>query len=202
MGPCVIGIVGGVASGKSTVARMMRSLGAHVIDADRIGHELLDEREVRKELVAAWGEKILDPEGRIDRGKLGKIVFDDAAALATLNRIVRPRIVEEVKQKLSALRKDPRLRAAVLDAALLVEAGLGQLCDRLLYVETSCDRRRERAKWQRGWDEAEIDRREKAQASLAEKRSRADYVVCNDGTEEQTLLSVRKFWDEFIEPMV
>ena len=127
----VIGITGTIGSGKSTVAGFLRELGARVIDADEVGHEVyLQGSPGWKALVEAFGEKVLAPDGAVDRKKLGEIVFKNPAALAKLNCIVRPLISEEVQSLLKELRKK-RTRVVVLEAALLIEAGWGPLVDEI-----------------------------------------------------------------------
>ncbi len=179
--PPVIGLVGGIASGKSTVAAMLRELGCVVSDADRAAQAALDEPDVQQELVRWWGDRTLDESGQIDRAVVADIVFGSDDDRRRLERLIHP-LVEQARQACFAA-APPDTKALIIDAPLLLEAGLGEQCDAIMHVESSLSRRQERVHHARGWDKAELARREDTQVSLDEKRSRADHVVCNDGDE-------------------
>jgi dephospho-CoA kinase len=192
----VIGIVGGVASGKSAVARMFESLGAVRLDADHAGHLVLRQPDVRELLVARWGETILDAAGHVDRSRVAIIVFDTrpqgADELQFLESVTHPRIREELQRQLDAAAA-AGAPAAVLDAALLLEAGWDELCDHRVFVEVPCTERLRRAR-QRGWSTAEWEARESAQWPLEEKRRRCDTIIDNSGSLEETLDQVKAVW--------
>lgn len=193
----VLGVIGGVASGKSLVARSLEQLGAVAIDADQLGHEVLREPEVVQKLRNRWGPDILGADGQIVRAAVARRVFSDdpagARELAFLESCTHGRIRARLEQKLAQLRSDGRVPAVVLDAALLLRAGWDQYCDRILFVNADVAARASRAQ-QRGWTAAEWHARESAQESLEAKRDRSDWVIENSGTPEQTLAQVKAFW--------
>ena len=154
-----IGLLGGVASGKSLVASILGGLGAGVLDADRTGHEILaNDLAVTRQIAEHWGPRVLNSTGGIDRAALGQIVFaNDPAATAnrrTLEAILHPTIRARLEQQASALAKSS-CQVVVLDAPLLAEAGWDSLCNLLLFVDTPVEKRRQFA-IQRGWEEEEI----------------------------------------------
>lgn len=191
----IIGLLGGVASGKSTVARMLAEHGAGVLDADRAAHEALDEPEVRSALRRELGEDLFDAAGRLVRRRLAKRVFgpgeDARRARTLLEGLIHPRVRQRLKRRLTEMRA-ARRAVAVLDIPLLLEAGWGDECDVLLMVETPSDVRAARAA-ERGWDTDELSRREAAQAPLTEKRARASAAVVNSGDLDDLRRQVAEF---------
>jgi dephospho-CoA kinase len=192
----IVGLLGGVASGKSLVARQLAELGAGVLDADRAGHEVLRLAEVREAALARWGAGILGADGQLDRGKLAEIVFasppEGSREREYLERITHPeigRLLEHEARRMAA----EGCRVAVLDAPLLLEAGWDKLCSRLVFVDAPRQLRLARAR-ARGWSEREFADREGVQESLDRKRSRADVVVDNSGSPEQTRAQVESLW--------
>ena len=190
-GPPVIGIVGGVASGKSTVARLFSELGAAVVDADQIGHDVLQTHAVRDELVRRWGDCILAADGTVDRQKVADIVFDDPRRLEELNRIIHPRIRRRMREQIGRARRAGQHRLIALDAALLLEGGLQDWCDAVVFVDARPAVREERVERHRAWTSAELARREANQMPLAEKREQADCIVDNGGTLADTTQRVK-----------
>lgn len=199
----VIGILGGVASGKSLVTQQLQQLGAATLDADKIGHEVLKEADVKQALRARWGDNIFGDDGEVQRSALAKIVFapppDGPRSLRELEQITHPRISARLQTQLAAWRKTSSLPAVVLDAPVLLKAGWNQLCDQILFVEATEEQRRARAAT-RGWSAADFAAREAAQESLAEKRRHATQVIDNTGTPEQTGEQVVRYWQKFIQP--
>ena len=189
-----IGIVGGIASGKSSVALKLHELGAALVDVDKIGHDVLEESEVKKILVGRWGEQILTLGGKIDRRQLAKIVFaqNSASELRFLERVVFPRITAKLEAQLDDLRGGTL--AAVVDAAVLFKAGWHQKCDVIVYVDTDEPHRRERARQSRNWPEDQFIGREAAQVSLKNKKNQSDVIIDNNGTIEQTYRQAEQFW--------
>lgn len=175
----VIGLVGGVGSGKSTVARMFAELGAAVIDSDRLGHEQLQRPEVLSQLRSWWGPQVVTAAGVADRSAISRIVFHDAAELSRLEALLHPLIDQRRKELVADLERDPAIRAVVLDAPKLLEAGLRGLCDRVVFVDSPRDERLRRVAETRGWSEDELNRRENLQFSLDKKRSMSDDVIVN-----------------------
>jgi dephospho-CoA kinase len=191
-----IGVVGGVASGKSVVTRMFESLGAVRIDADQVGHLVLEEPRVRSALVARWGQRIVGEQGELDRREISRIVFGQdegaAAELRFLEQITHPRIESRLKAQLAhaEARGAP---AAVLDAAVMIKAGWDRLCSRLVFVKVPRAERLRRA-LQRGWTAEQFVAREAAQTPLERKRQQAETIIDNSGTLEETLDQVKAVW--------
>lgn len=175
----VIGLVGGIGSGKSTVAAELAQLGCAVIDGDAIGHELLAAGDVKTILRGQWGPAIFKPDGNIDRTALGEIVFGDAAALDRLNATLHPRIEREIGRRIDLLRRDASVPAIVLDAAIMLEARWDRICTHLVFVDAPDEERFARVHASRGWDRAAWERREKSQISLDKKRGQCLYTVDN-----------------------
>lgn len=187
----VIGLAGGIASGKSLVAAQMASLGCKVVDADRLGHQVLQEPAIRDRIRERFGPGVLDASGRVDRQRLGEAVFGDPEHLRALEEIVHPDLWKRVLEAVQAARGRPGTKAVVLDAALILEKGLDKVCDCVVYIEADAGVRQERARQVRGWSPSELARRERAQHPLKFKRGRADYIVDNNTTPEHTLSQVR-----------
>ena len=192
----IIGIAGGVASGKSLVADLFRQLGAGVLDADRAGHEVLCREEVRKAIRERWGDAVFASDGRIDRARLARIVFaptsDGSADLAELERITHPRIGRLIQRQADELAASG-FAAAVLDAPVMFKAGWDRMCDKIIFVDAPRDSRLAWAK-QRGWTEQQFDARESAQTSLDTKRAAADVVVDNSKSPQEIREQVERFW--------
>ena len=180
--PAVIGLAGGIGSGKSTVAASMQRLGCVVLDADSIAHDVLKEFEVR-EIVRSWyGDDVMSASGHIDRGTLARHVFSNAEELKRLESVIHPRVGAVCQQRIEMAQ--PGVRAIVLDAPLLFEAQLDDQCDIIVFVDTPEHLRHERLMERSGWDAAEASKREAFQMGLDEKRSRSHYVLVNAGNSE------------------
>lgn len=177
----VIGLIGAIGAGKSTVANALAGLGGFVVDADKFGHEVLDEPAVRDQLVERWGTDLLRPDGSVNRRTLGAIVFADPAERKVLEGIVFPRIHEREADSFALADADPAARFIVLDAAVLLEAGRREVCKKLLFVDAPREERLKRLIARSGWTDEELTRREAAQLPLAEKRRLADAVIVNAG---------------------
>lgn len=193
----VIGILGGIASGKSTVAKAFARLGCKIIDADAIAHELLDEEMVRKKIVTFFGREILDSEGKIDHKTLAGIVFADRDKLSSLNEILHPLVLERVEAMIEECGRQNHIKAIVLDMPLLVEVGWAERCDRLIYVDCSLKTRLERAQ-KAGLDKNQLKIRENFQISLDNKQNLADNAVENNS---DFLTLVRQVADIFSDIM-
>ncbi len=205
--PVVVGVVGGIASGKSQATRMLGAMNGTIISADEIAHRVLLEPEVMDSLVEMFGKSILLENGdhpgfsrAIDRKKLASLVFGDSAGSQTnrkkLEAIVHPRIRQIAKSELETLKREPKIDMIVLDAPLLIEGGWLPYCDRVIYVESPDAVRKQRA-MERGWSAQEWQDRESAQLSLSEKKKHATDVLVNDGTIEeltQRLLELKGSW--------
>jgi len=193
----VVGLVGGLASGKSTVARLLAERGARIVDADRIGHEMIERPEVVEDVVQAFGSGVLDDAGRVDRGRLAERVFGDQKAVQKLNAIIHPPIIRRAREQVAALRMQPGVPLVVLDAPLLMETDLHRnMCQALLFVDSPQELRRRRAVTERGMDAAQFDKRQEVQLPVDTKRQRADYVVDNSGTLEELRSQVERLWPD------
>ena len=190
----VIGLLGGIASGKSLVAGQFAKLGCAVVDADRLAHESLAEPKIRQAIRERFGDAVLAPSGEVDRQLLGAKAFAGREDLEALEAIVHPETCRRAEKAVAAARQSA-VPAVILDAPLILEKGLDRLCDYLVYIGAPEHVRQSRAGRTRGWGPSEIARREATQVSLKAKQNRADYTVDNSTSPEhafeqtQTILS-------------
>ena len=198
----VLGILGGIASGKSLVSRELARLGAEVIDADRLGHEVLREPDVIAAAQSRWGDVVLGTDGELDRRQIAQIVFSQTPQGITerqfLEQLTHPRISAKMRDQISQLATQGAVDAVVLDAALLLEAGWDGYCDQILFVDAPLEIRQARAA-SRGWSPEDFAAREAAQRSLAEKRSRSTVVIDNSASPEKTIAQIQRFWNSLHE---
>jgi dephospho-CoA kinase len=181
-----VGLTGGIATGKTTVASMLRERDVPVLDADPLGHALLEPGQAAyEEVVAAFGKDILDAYGNVNRAKLGALIFADAEKRARLNRILHPRILEVMQKWFAALDEPDGPQFAVVEAALLVEANYTKNLDKLIVCWCRPEQQRERL-LQRGLSEQEAHQRVAAQMPLDEKRKKADIVIDCSGSFEES----------------
>jgi dephospho-CoA kinase len=190
----VIGISGQTGAGKSTLSKMMSEQGlGKNIEVDAIGHKMLKDNSIKKQLIEVFGKEILDESGFICRKKLGRIAFVDSASIKQLNSIMHPAMVERVKKiiKSECQKKSSHL---IINAALLFSMGLNKLCDRLVYVVTSPKIRLRRLTQNRAWTEERARERLFAQDDLPENHSDI-IIVDNNGTEDELLQQAQKLAD-------
>jgi dephospho-CoA kinase len=196
----IIGLLGGVASGKSLVAEQFRRLGAEVLDADRVGHEVLLRPEVRDAIRKHFGDKVFGANSEIDHKALGRIVFAPPPSgpreLVILEQLTHPEIRRRLRLKVDQLAADG-VSAAVLDAPVMLKAGWDKFCDVVIYIDAPDEVRLRRA-LSRGWTREEFVNREAAQESLELKRRRADFVVDNSAAEEYTQQQIERIWRSLI----
>ena len=190
----VIGLTGGIGSGKSMVSQFLAELGAVIIDADKVGHEAFKPNtEAWREVVATFGWGVLKPDGEIDRSKLGAMVFGDPESLARLNQIMQPRIYDMVMARLEQYRQQ-RVAVVVIEAPLLIEAGWVPLVDEVLVTvaseETVLSRLRERSML----SESESLARIRSQLSNEERVKHADVVINNEGSLDELRDRVKELW--------
>ncbi|HTS82771.1 MAG TPA: dephospho-CoA kinase [Myxococcaceae bacterium] len=191
----VVGLTGGIASGKSTVSAMFRDLGADVIDADAVARDVVAPGTPGLEEVARRFPGVVDASGRLDRAALGTRVFADAEERRALEAILHPRIRQEVARRTEALAR-AGVRVVLYDAALLIENGLDRGLDGVILVSAPEAAQRARLAARDGLDEAAISARLAAQMPLAEKRAHATWVVDNGGPLEETRAQVRWIWEQ------
>jgi len=194
----VLGIVGGVASGKSLVREAFARQGAVVLDADQVGHDVLREPEVIEAFRQRWGDAVIGPDGQVVRREVARRVFgDDPSTIRErdfLNSITHPRIRDRLRSQLNQLRSE-QTPVVAIDAALLHETGWSQLCDGVIFVDAPREVRLHRAQ-QRGWSPEQFAAREASQWPVEEKRARATWVVDNSGPPEAIAPQVERIWQQ------
>ncbi len=176
-----IGLIGGIGAGKSTAARMLAARGGAIVDADALGHEALLQPDIRQNIVDRWGERVLAADGKIDRKVLAGIVFANSGERVALEAVVFPYIREQATAHIVRAVAELGVRFVVLDAAVLLEAGWDDACDRVLYIDAPRELRLQRLAARSGWTAEQVESREAAQWPAAEKMKRADVVLVNDG---------------------
>jgi len=189
-----IGLTGGIATGKTAVVAMLRELGCRVLEADKIAHQMIEpDGPAYQEVVREFGRGILTPEGFVDRQKLGPIVFADPARLARLNAIVHPPVLAEQSRQLAAIGQADPHAIAVVEAALLIEAGFDKKLEFIVVTWCTPDQQLERLTTRgtgRGLSMEQARQRIEAQMPVEEKRRRADAVIDCSGTLEHTRAQV------------
>lgn len=199
-----VGLTGGIATGKSLVGSMFAELGVHTIDADEIAHDLMRPGEkVYDEVVRRFGPEILNPDGIVNRTRLAELAFDQKRPrIYELNSIVHPAVIERQEQWMEEIRRREPDAIVMLEAALLLEAGLRKKFDRVIVVSCKPGQRIER--WEKRVNvdsetaRREVTRRMMAQAPDEAKIQAADYVIDNSGTVEETKKHVRKVYDDLL----
>ena len=202
-----VGLTGGIASGKSVVGDMFVSLGAHLLQADRLAHELMNPGEpVYNEVVRHFGREILNSDGTINRGKLAELAFGPStdgakksSRVEELNHIVHPAVIRSQDEWMQAVGIENKNAVAMVEAALILEAGAGKRFDRLVVVTCSPDQRAARFAARQKIDlesaKKEVERRMAAQLPDEAKVKAADCVIDNSGSLEQTREQVRRIWE-------
>lgn len=199
-----VGLTGGIASGKSLVGRMFTELGAHTIDADELAHELMAPGEpAHKEIVEKFGDTILNPDRTVNRSKLAELAFDKKRPrIYELNRILHPGVIQRYEKWMDDIEKQEPDAIVMLEAALLLEAGLRRRFDKIIVVTLNQQRRIER--WAQRFNldaetaRLEVTRRMMAQAPDEAKLQAADFVIDNTGTVEETKAQVKKAYDALL----
>jgi len=193
----VIGLTGGIGSGKSTVTEYLAELGAVIIDADKVGHEAFEpDTPAWHDVVAAFGKDVVAPSGEIDRKKLGPLVFNNPESLARLNEIMHPRMYDMMKERIEAYREQG-VGVVVMEAAILIEANWTPLVDEVWVTVAGESSVIERLKQQRGMEEEQILARIRSQLSAEERIEKADVVIHNDGDLEEMKAKVKELADRF-----
>jgi dephospho-CoA kinase len=191
----VIGLTGGIGSGKSTVSQLLHELGAVVLDADRIGHEAYKPNtETWLEVVSAFGRQILTSNDEIDRRRLAQIVFSDPESLARLNQIVHPRMYEMMKTKIEEFRRQG-VKVVVLEAAILLEADWTPLVDEVWVTVTPEHEVVKRTVERTGLPEEQVIARIRSQLSSEERTKHANVIINNDGSIDELKVKIKELWD-------
>jgi dephospho-CoA kinase len=199
-----VGLTGGISSGKSLVAGMLRELGAHTIDADTLAHDLMRPGEpAYKEIVEKFGKEILNSDSTINRARLAELAFDKRRPkIYELNRILHPGVIHKYEQWMEEIGEREPDAIAILEAALLLEAGLRKRFDRIIVVTCKPQQRIDRWARKLGGDleaaRAEVTRRMMAQAPEEAKIQAADYVIDNSGSEEETRRQVETIYQTLL----
>ncbi|MFC2003610.1 dephospho-CoA kinase [Chloroflexota bacterium] len=189
----IIGLTGGIGSGKSTVSQFLAEMGVVIIDADKVGHDVLKDTEMRREIVAAFGEQVLTPSGDIDRSQLGKIVFGDAELLSRLNQITHPRIHDMVEAQLEDYRQQG-LSVVVLEAPLLVESAWVTVVNEVWVTVAPESTVLRRLQERSGLSEPDSLARIHSQLSVEERIKRADVVINTDCSLDELKMRVGELW--------
>jgi dephospho-CoA kinase len=198
----IFGLTGGVACGKSTVAAMFAELGAKVIDADRLAHELIrSPLPAYHDIVRHFGFEVLDSQGEIDRKRLGDAVFADPDKLRVLNTIVHPRVLERIGQLAEAFHLQDPHALVLVDAALIYEAGVADRFAKIIVAWCGPEQQLERLMAKAGLSREEAERRIAAQMPVEEKRRRADYVIDCSGSLENTKQEVDRLYSAVLKPV-
>ncbi len=193
----IIGLTGGIASGKSTVARMLKEKGAAILDADRIAREVVEPgKPAWREIVCWLGEGILMPDRTLDRERLGRLVFNDENARNRFNSIIHPRVGREFQYRTAQIRDGHRYKVLVYDVPLLIETGMHRSVDLVLLVYSTPEMQLKRLCERDNLTAGEALARLQAQLPLEQKKEYADAIIDNNGTVENTRRQVDRFWSE------
>ena len=196
----IIGLTGGIGSGKSTVSQYLAELGATIIDADKVGHEALTRADVKKDIAVAFGREVFGPDGEVDRKKLGPVVFGSPEALAKLNHIMHRRMRTMMEDRLAQYKKQG-VGVVVMEAAVLLEtdADWDKLVDEIWVTVSSEATVIKRMKDQRGMTEEQTKARIGAQMSNEQRIKRAKVVIHNDGNLDAAKKTVKKQWEKLVD---
>ena len=190
----VIGLIGGIGSGKSSVSAILHSLGVEIIDADKVGHEAYTPNsEGWKKVISVFGQDIVGPENEIDRKKLGGIVFSDPSEMEKLNKLMHPIIHNLVQEKIKLL-SNQGVKVVVLEAAILIEANWQDLTDEIWLAKSNQEVVIERVQLRNNFTREEIIKRIQSQMSNDEREKHSDIVIDNNGTIEQLEEKVKTLW--------
>ena len=183
----VIGLIGGIGAGKSTVAAALVRFGGKLLSGDPLGHEALKQPDILAKVAEIWGARgVLDEQGQVDRKKLGSIVFPSPVERTRLEHLVHPYIEKRLRQEIECAQQDPTAKFIILDAAVMLEAGWNDVCDKLVFVDVSREVRLSRVQAQRGWNDTELANREAVQMPTDRKKSLSDAIIDNNESPART----------------
>ncbi len=197
----LVGLLGAPGSGKSTAAQCFATLGCGIINADKLNHAVLERNDIAKTLADLFGCEILDHNGCVDRKKLSTIVFGDKSKenLRKLEDVVHPEIFKLIDSEILRLEQDQAVPAIILDIPLLLEVGMHERCDYLVFVSVSDEIRRQRLTQNRGWDEHLAKNIEKSQILLDKKRKISDYMLVNNSDTGELLKQVESIFPKIMQ---
>lgn len=196
----VIGLTGGIASGKSTVSKTLKELGAYIIDGDETAHSVIEpHKPAWRDMLDAFGRDILNPDDTIDRDKMGAIVFGNPDQLARLNQITHPRIMESFKEDYRRIKAANPNAILVLEIPLLYETFMDRMCDEVWVVWVDYETQLKRLMDRNHYSLEEAKRRIESQIPLDEKAHRADVVINNCGSIQETISSATKYFNDILE---
>ena len=195
----IIGILGGICSGKSSVAAEFAKLGCALIDADRIARQLLDNDDVKNHLTETFGDAILNPDRSVNRDTLARIVFDDPQKTAQINDIIHPKVLNKCERLIAGFKARPDIPAIVLDMPLLMEVGWHKRCDKLIFVDCQDHIKAERAEKKHFLSKNQLKKRENLQISLDTKLNIAHYIVDNNSDLSAVAEQVERIFTAIIE---
>ena len=197
----IVGLTGGIVSGKSTVALMFKDLGAKIVDADKLGHSvILPHKPAWEKIVKIFGKDVLQNDLTIDREKLGKIVFANQSLLKKLNDITHPEITKIIKKEIDSLKNKTynQKKILIIDAALIYEAKIDRLMDKIIVVYIDEDEQIKRLIKRNNLSKDEALQRIKSQMPIEEKVKMADYVIDNSNSLDKTKKQVEKIWKNLV----
>ena len=195
----ILGLTGGIGSGKSTVAKMLMDMGALRLDGDSLAHQAMESSEIQQKLRETFGEKIFNSSGHLDRPALGEIVFsrEDGSELKKLTSLIHPEVREKIHHQLQ-IWSQGTFQVVILDIPLLLESPLRELCQVILFVDTPYEKRLERVCKNRGWEEEELKKRESFQMDLQKKKDLSNYCVKNRGDLEGLKEQIQQIWKQIL----
>ncbi|MGD0786081.1 MAG: dephospho-CoA kinase [Sedimentisphaerales bacterium] len=176
----VIGLLGAIASGKSTVAKELQTRGCAVIDADTIAKDFLKFEEIKRQIRSRFGDAVFDDSGQVNRAKLADVVFDDPKAVQAINAIIHPPVMKKVQELMERYQNAPNVKAIVLDVPLLLEVGWEKRCDKLIFVYCDEQKRWRRIEKRGFFDKNQLKKREIFQISLDKKEKISHYMLNNN----------------------
>jgi dephospho-CoA kinase len=195
----VIGLAGGIGAGKSFVAAMFGELGCLVLSADEtVGHAYAEPAILQK-LGEWWGKQAFTPKGDVDRAWIAQKIFSDPAERLKLEKLLHPRVQALRTEKMNQFANNASILAFIWDVPLLFEAGQNRECDAIIFVDSPMEQRIQRVRESRGWEEAELIRRENLQLPLDKKREMSDYVIVNAANAAETRRQVRDVLSQILQ---
>ena len=192
----ILGLIGAIGAGKSTVAEILAGHGGAVVNADAVGHDALDQDPIRESIAARW-QNVLRSDGRVDRRKVAEVVFAKPDERKALEAMVFPYIRRKCEEAMEVAQHNATRKFIVLDAAVMIEAGWTKVCDKLIYVEAPRELRLHRLAARSGWSDADLTAREAAQMPAEEKKQYADVILENANTRQELETAIVRLLTEW-----